>query len=436
MISTTNCGCKELPSLGQLPFLKELQLNRMINLEFIDQEFYGDGVSDVFFPSLEQLELYDLPSLLKWSGARVSSLSDLARLCCSGVPSSKSVFHGLKTLTVEGCPKLPSLPSLPTLPDLILKNSNKTILHSLTSFTSLSSLLINDMKVGQGLSFGESLKKLVLCNIRDKSISFYKERCLTALEHLGILHCHELTHLSLNFFPSLQKLHIINCPNLSEILVEEEENTQLMELVVEDCPKANANISVHKFHYLRKLILKNCGGGDFTMGYAGEFKKLEKLEYLSIIGCLKLVSEFQAFPFLISHIPCIIVGNHKVKDNKDLREVLISASRELKSEVAVPPRDGFSHIPQKSITEQSIQNVMAIRYKEIKKATKNFGPDIVLGEGGFGTVYKGWIHEHNLTAVKPGSGIAVAVKKWNPQSGQGHAQWLVGSLFFQLFSFV
>ncbi|KAL8479288.1 hypothetical protein ACS0TY_026229 [Phlomoides rotata] len=425
-ISITDCGCKELPSLGQLPFLKELQLNRMMNLECIGQEFYGAGVSDVFFPSLEQLELYDLPRLLKWTGSRVSRLPDLSRLCCSGVTAlydfSNSVFRSLKTLTVEGCPELPNLPSLPTLPNLILKSSSETIIHSLTSFTSLSSLLISDMELGSGVYFGDlgrwdSLKKLVLCNIRDRTISFYKQKSLAALEHLAILHCHELTNLSLKLFPSLKKLHIVDCPNLSGILVEEEEeNTQLMELVVEDCPQANTNISFHKFHYLRKLILKNCGG-DFSTGHAGEFKKLEKLEYLSITGCLKLVREFLVFPWLISHIPCIIVGNHKVnfKDSNNLREVLISASNELKSEVTVPPRDGFSHGPQKSITDQSIQNVVEIKYKEITKATKNFRPDMLLEKGSFGTVFKGWIHEHNLTAVKPGSGIAVAVKKFSPE---------------------
>ncbi|KAH6829205.1 protein kinase 2B [Perilla frutescens var. hirtella] len=70
------------------------------------------------------------------------------------------------------------------------------------------------------------------------------------------------------------------------------------------------------------------------------------------------------------------------------------------------------------------RNVMAIEYEEIKKATKNFKPDLLLGEGGFGPVYKGWIHEHHLTAVKPGSGIAVAVKKLNTGGYQGRQEWV------------
>ncbi|XP_057771302.1 receptor-like cytoplasmic kinase 176 isoform X2 [Salvia miltiorrhiza] len=70
------------------------------------------------------------------------------------------------------------------------------------------------------------------------------------------------------------------------------------------------------------------------------------------------------------------------------------------------------------------RNVMAIEYEEIRKATKNFTADLLVGEGGFGSVYKGWIDEHNLTAVKPGSGIAVAIKKMNHQGLQGHKEWV------------
>ncbi|XP_057799446.1 probable serine/threonine-protein kinase PBL10 [Salvia miltiorrhiza] len=68
---------------------------------------------------------------------------------------------------------------------------------------------------------------------------------------------------------------------------------------------------------------------------------------------------------------------------------------------------------------------MAIEYDEIRKATKNFKSE-VLGRGGSGSViYKGWIDERKLTAVKPASGIAVAIKKMNIQGYQPHQeQWV------------
>ncbi|KAH6808722.1 protein kinase 2A [Perilla frutescens var. frutescens] len=71
-----------------------------------------------------------------------------------------------------------------------------------------------------------------------------------------------------------------------------------------------------------------------------------------------------------------------------------------------------------------LRNVMAIEYEEIKKATKNFRHDMLLGVGGFGCVYKGWIDEHHLTAVKPGYRIAVAVKKLYKIGFQEHKAWV------------
>ncbi|KAL1535376.1 protein kinase 2B [Salvia divinorum] len=60
-------------------------------------------------------------------------------------------------------------------------------------------------------------------------------------------------------------------------------------------------------------------------------------------------------------------------------------------------------------------NIKAIPFEEIKLATQNFQQDMLLGGGRFGSVFKGWIHEHLLTAVKPGSGVAVAIKKLNKE---------------------
>ncbi|WVZ26259.1 hypothetical protein V8G54_004803 [Vigna mungo] len=72
----------------------------------------------------------------------------------------------------------------------------------------------------------------------------------------------------------------------------------------------------------------------------------------------------------------------------------------------------------------SSPNLKAFAFNELKNATRNFRPDSLLGEGGFGCVYKGWIDEHTFTASKPGSGMVVAVKKLKPEGLQGHKEWL------------
>ncbi|XAR56030.1 Non-specific serine/threonine protein kinase [Bertholletia excelsa] len=69
-------------------------------------------------------------------------------------------------------------------------------------------------------------------------------------------------------------------------------------------------------------------------------------------------------------------------------------------------------------------NLKPFSFNELKNATRNFRPDSLLGEGGFGYVFKGWIDEHTLTAAKPGSGMVVAVKKLKPEGFQGHKEWL------------
>ncbi|XP_021625223.1 receptor-like cytoplasmic kinase 176 isoform X3 [Manihot esculenta] len=85
-------------------------------------------------------------------------------------------------------------------------------------------------------------------------------------------------------------------------------------------------------------------------------------------------------------------------------------------------------VPSTPRTEGEIlqsSNLKIFSYSELKAATRNFRPDSLLGEGGFGCVYKGWIDEHSLTPAKPGAGaIIIAVKRLNQESFQGHQEWL------------
>ncbi|KAH7286657.1 hypothetical protein KP509_32G016600 [Ceratopteris richardii] len=63
-------------------------------------------------------------------------------------------------------------------------------------------------------------------------------------------------------------------------------------------------------------------------------------------------------------------------------------------------------------------------YNELKGATRNFRPNSALGEGGFGTVYKGWINDIGPDGERITSNITVAVKVLNQEGSQGHREWL------------
>ncbi|KAM3317182.1 hypothetical protein ACQJBY_035054 [Aegilops geniculata] len=68
-------------------------------------------------------------------------------------------------------------------------------------------------------------------------------------------------------------------------------------------------------------------------------------------------------------------------------------------------------------------NLRTFTFLELKTATKNFRPDSMLGEGGFGRVYKGWVDEKTMNPTKSGTGMVVAVKKLNSESMQGYEEW-------------
>ena len=70
----------------------------------------------------------------------------------------------------------------------------------------------------------------------------------------------------------------------------------------------------------------------------------------------------------------------------------------------------------------------AFTYDELKNITGNFRLDKVIGGGGFGSVYKGFIKEE-LGSQKVPQPLPVAVKVHDgDNSYQGHREWLVSSL--------
>ena len=78
-------------------------------------------------------------------------------------------------------------------------------------------------------------------------------------------------------------------------------------------------------------------------------------------------------------------------------------------------------------------NVIAFTLFELETITKSFRNDYILGEGGFGTVYKGYIDENVRVGLKS---IPVAVKVLNKEGLQGHREWLVSRIYCTFLSLI
>ncbi|KAJ1399725.1 Serine-threonine/tyrosine-protein kinase, catalytic domain [Sesbania bispinosa] len=81
--------------------------------------------------------------------------------------------------------------------------------------------------------------------------------------------------------------------------------------------------------------------------------------------------------------------------------------------------------PQLIMELQYHSNLRQFTFHELKLATENFKAGNFLGEGGFGTVHKGWIIQNDCSPSKPGVGIPVAVKTLNKEGNQSRKEWVI-----------
>ncbi|XP_058205017.1 probable serine/threonine-protein kinase PBL19 [Rhododendron vialii] len=79
-----------------------------------------------------------------------------------------------------------------------------------------------------------------------------------------------------------------------------------------------------------------------------------------------------------------------------------------------------SHRSIPELYEEKSQNLRVFSFSELKQATNGFSRLLKIGEGGFGSVYKGSINP----ADGQGDSTVVAVKMLNRNSFQGHKQWV------------
>lgn len=99
--------------------------------------------------------------------------------------------------------------------------------------------------------------------------------------------------------------------------------------------------------------------------------------------------------------------------------------REIKSSSSLPsPRS----IPE--LYKEKEHTLRVFSFQELREAANGFNRLLKLGEGGFGSVYRGTIRPVN----GQGNPIVVAIKKLNQHSLQGHKQWLAEVQFLGVLS--
>lgn len=58
-------------------------------------------------------------------------------------------------------------------------------------------------------------------------------------------------------------------------------------------------------------------------------------------------------------------------------------------------------------------SLKVFKFVDLKKATRNFSQHFLLGRGGLGEVFLGWVDKNTLAPSREGVGIAVAVKRYS-----------------------
>ena len=266
--------CEEVPTLGQLPCLRVLEMQGMGKVRSIGSElyFYSDGsyrnTTTKLFPALRILRLVGMEALEEWKDAKEFTTAGVVL----------SVFPCLEELIIGGCKKLRYLPaSLRTcvlLQKGIVEDCPKLRFGIDDPLSRLQ--CVEYMENGDGLpsssasSSHSSPQKLYYCDTAvlgeipylikmEASLELHspihpslRDQNFIALKFLCIERSHEMVALpeALGNLSSLQKLYIVNCNRLVHLPTEEAMRrlTQLKTLVISYCSKFEKNEKIKISH--------------------------------------------------------------------------------------------------------------------------------------------------------------------------------------------
>ncbi|XP_060968277.1 putative disease resistance protein RGA1 [Cannabis sativa] len=217
--------CEYLVPLNQFKCLKHLKLERLICLEYISNTNSVSedlvGSTTTLLPSLETLELLDLPNLKGWWRE-----IEVDHSCFDANANANEDNHtslpyylpSLSKLTIRDCPKLTCMPLYPRLEGKLQLNK--------TSWKPLEETLRMRMMYLTTPSFSplSKLERLYLTDIDDLECLPDSFKSLACLSRFHIDGCPKLKDLcpGILHLSSLRRLWISRCERLGDMLISDD----------------------------------------------------------------------------------------------------------------------------------------------------------------------------------------------------------------------
>ncbi|KAH1210607.1 hypothetical protein GLYMA_15G233400v4 [Glycine max] len=253
-LELNNCqSCQHLPSLGLLPFLKNLGISSLDGIVSIGADFHGNSSSS--FPSLERLKFYDMEAWEKWECEAVTgAFPCLQYLDISKCPKLKGDLPEqllpLRRLGIRKCKQLEA--SAPRALELELQDFGKLQLDWAT---------LKKLSMG-----GHSMEALLL--EKSDTLEELEIFCCPLLSEMFVIFCNcrmrdygcdSLKTFPLDFFPTLRTLHLSGFRNL-RMITQDHTHNHLEFLKIRKCPQLESLPgSMHmQLPSLKELRIDDC----------------------------------------------------------------------------------------------------------------------------------------------------------------------------------
>ncbi|EEE52125.1 hypothetical protein OsJ_33942 [Oryza sativa Japonica Group] len=211
-----NCQSQHLPTLGELPSLKSIDIRQMEYVENIGRVFCSLDPSVKGFRSLAHLRFQDMNRFSEWSevhDGEFSSLETLLIWSASELSSLPSVpFSSLRSFELCDCKNLVTFPASATLQILSISSCEK--LKELPALPSLRSLKLSGCESLVAVGHFPSLTVLHMSTEFEEEVLHKLMNLHLKLEELSISSdTMKLINLEPHSLPLLRELELV-CPNL------------------------------------------------------------------------------------------------------------------------------------------------------------------------------------------------------------------------------